>query len=116
MNGVDLLPAALVAAFAVGAKFSVDLAARVYEAQLGRELPAWGKQVVSFLVAAGMTLQARVDVFAALRGEPTASGYVLTALVLAGLASEVAHPALEAAKELGRKLQEGRGMDGAVGE
>lgn len=105
MNAADLLPAALIAAFAVGAKFCVDLLARIYRRQAGKALPAWAKQAFSFLIAAAMTWQARVDLFESLRGEPTPTGYVLTALVLAGLASEIAHPAIETAKRAGKRVR-----------
>ena len=105
MNHLDLLPAALVAGFSVATKFAVDLVARVYQRWRGKKLPGWAKQLVSFAVAAAMTLQARVDIFQPLRGEATVTGFLLTALVLAGLASEVAHPAIETAKRAGKKIR-----------
>ena len=105
MEHLQLLPAALVAGFSVATKFAVDLAARAYQRWRGKKMPGWAKQLVSLSVAAAMTLQARVDLFAPLRGAPTITGYLLTALVLAGLASEVAHPAIETAKRAGKKIR-----------
>jgi hypothetical protein len=105
MEEVGLLPAVLVAGFSIATKFAVDLVARAYRRWRGSEMPAWAKQATSLCVAAAMTVQVRVDLFASLRGEPTLLGYILTALVLAGLASEVAHPALETAKRAGKRLR-----------
>ncbi|MCD6350984.1 MAG: hypothetical protein J7M26_02595 [Armatimonadetes bacterium] len=105
LSASDLLPAALVAAFAVGTKFCVDLVARTWRRLRGKPLPSWAKQALSLAIAAAMTVQARVDIFEGLRGAPTPTGYLLTALVLAGVASEVAHPAIETAKRAGKRLR-----------
>lgn len=110
MNPTELLPAALVAGFAIGTKFAVDLAARVCAEAFGRELPSWAKRAISLAVATAMTLQAQVDFFEALTGRATVAGYVLTALILAGVASEVAHPAIEAAKAARRRLEDSDGV------
>lgn len=111
MGVQDMLPAALVAGFAVACKFGVDAAGRLYQEWRGRDLPGWAKQALSLALAVAMTVQARVDFFAGLRGTATATGYLLTALVLAGVASEVAHPVLETAKKAGALIG---GTGGAV--
>lgn len=110
---VDLLPAALVAGFSVATKFAVDMVARAYQSWKGKEMPGWAKQLISLGVATAVTVQARVDLFAGLRGEETTSGYILTAMILAGLASEVAHPAIEVAKELRNRLASQASEEGA---
>ncbi len=105
MGGTDLLPAAFVAGFAVATKFAVDFASRLYQAKAGDELPGWVKQCLSFLIALVMTIQGRVDVFANLNGQSSYVGYFLTALVLASVASEVAHPAVEVVKSVSAALK-----------
>jgi hypothetical protein len=105
MTSTDLLPAALVAGYTIATHFAVDLANRAYRERCGRDLPGWAKQALSLVVAALMTTQAHVDAFAPLRhGGETVGGYLLTALVLAGLASQVAHPAIESAKAAARRV------------
>ncbi len=104
MEHAGLLPAALVAGFSVATKFTVDMVARVYQRWKHKRMPGWAKQLVSFVVAAAMTLQARVDIFEPLRGRATFTGYILTALVLAGLSSELTHPAIETVKRARKKL------------
>jgi hypothetical protein len=101
----EMLPAGLVAAFAVACKFVVDLAARLYLSAMGRDLPGWCKQAVSVAIGVALTWQAKVDVFAGVSGGPSALGYVLTGVVLAAVASEVAHPVIEAAKTATKKLE-----------
>ncbi len=105
MGEVQILPGALVAGFAVACKFFVDLARRIYWRLRRRRLPGWAKQAISVLVACVVVLQARIDFFASLRGETTLTGMLLTGVVLAGLASEVVHPAVEAAKAAGEKIK-----------
>jgi hypothetical protein len=107
MGGTDLLPAALVAGFAVATKFAVDFASRIYQQRAGDELPGWVKQTLSFVIALVMTIQGRVDVFSGISGQSSYVGYILTALVLAGVASEVAHPAVEMVKSAGQALKPG---------
>ncbi|MCX7597354.1 MAG: hypothetical protein N2512_00610, partial [Armatimonadetes bacterium] len=87
----ELLPAGLVAAFAIACKFVVDVAARLYLAAGGKDLPGWAKQPLCAAIGVAPTCQAKVDVFAGATGGPTALGYVLTGIVLAAMASEVAH-------------------------
>jgi hypothetical protein len=98
------MPVGLVAGVAVGCKFVVDLAARLYRAGRGRELPGWAKQALSAAVALAGVLGAKADLFAGVSSEPTPVGYALSALVLAAAASEVAHPAIETAKAAGRRV------------
>ncbi|MBC7289372.1 MAG: hypothetical protein H5T86_15290 [Armatimonadetes bacterium] len=93
MEHVDLLPAALVAGFSVATKFAVDMVARAYQSWKGKEMPGWAKQLISLGVATAVTVQARVDLFAGLRGEETTSGYILTAMILAALPARPLAPA-----------------------
>lgn len=105
MPSEELLPAGLVAAFALACKFVVDLAARLYTAAAGRDLPGWVKQALCVAIGVALTCQAKVDVFAGVSGGPSALGYVLTGVVLAAVASEVAHPVVEAAKTATKRLE-----------
>ena len=105
MGGTELLPAALVAGFAVATKFAVDFASRLYQTKAGDELPGWVKQILSLAIALALTLQGHVDVFASINGQSSYVGYFLTALVLASVASEVAHPAVEVVKSASAALK-----------
>ena len=82
----------------------MDLCNRLHKRFLGEDLPGWAKQAISFILAAVVVMVARVDFFEAFRGQPSFFGALLTGLILAGLASEVAHPAIELAKAGSKRL------------
>ena len=105
MDATSMLPAALVAGFAVATKFAVDFASRLYQTKAGDELPGWVNQVLSFAIALALTLQGHVDVFSNISGQSSYVGQFLTALVLASVASEVAHPAVEVVKSASAALK-----------
>ena len=101
---VGLLPPSLVAGFAVGCKFFVDMCNRLHQRLFKDELPGWAKQAISFAMACSVVGVAGLDFFEAFRGCKSVGGSLLTGLILAGLSSEVAHPTIELAKAAGKRV------------
>jgi len=91
----DLFPYALLAATSFAIKFLIDAFEDV--------LPKWAKIVMSLVISGGFVAVYRIDALAAtMSRDPCIGGYVLTALLLAGVTSKVVHPLVDAVRANGK--------------